>query len=107
MCHFLMELQAMLYKAEERVGKIQRSSRKRYGHLSGIASKTGTCFGYFFVGVNWNNLTLCFWKTQLDPDNFDAMAQVASASRIPIATGERIHNIFEFQMLLERRAAIM
>ena len=25
-------------------------------------------------------------------------------SRIPIATGERIHNIFEFQMLLERKA---
>ena len=45
-----------------------------------------------------------FLEDPIRPDNFDAMAQVASMSRIPIATGERIHNIFEFQMLLERKA---
>jgi galactonate dehydratase len=38
------------------------------------------------------------------PDNFDAMAQIAAKTSVPIATGERIHTIFEFEMLLARNA---
>jgi galactonate dehydratase len=38
------------------------------------------------------------------PDNFDAMGLVAENIHIPIATGERLHTIFEFQMLLARGA---
>ncbi|MFH0847798.1 MAG: galactonate dehydratase [Chloroflexota bacterium] len=39
------------------------------------------------------------------PDNIDAMAEVASKIRVPIATGERFCNIQEFEMLLSRNAA--
>jgi galactonate dehydratase len=35
---------------------------------------------------------------------FDAMGLVAQHINIPIATGERIHTIFEFEMLLSRGA---
>jgi galactonate dehydratase len=45
-----------------------------------------------------------FYEDPILPDNFDAMALVASHINIPIATGERIHTIYEFEMLLKRNA---
>jgi galactonate dehydratase len=45
-----------------------------------------------------------FYEDPILPDNFDAMAEVAGQIGIPIATGERLMGIHEFQMLLERRA---
>jgi galactonate dehydratase len=46
-----------------------------------------------------------FYEDPILPDNFDAMAQVASQIGIPIATGERLLGIHEFEMLLARGAA--
>jgi galactonate dehydratase len=45
-----------------------------------------------------------FYEDPILPDNFDAMGLVAENIHIPIATGERLHTIFEFQMLLARGA---
>jgi galactonate dehydratase len=45
-----------------------------------------------------------FYEDPILPDNLDAMALVASKINIPIATGERLHNIHEFEMLLQRGA---
>jgi galactonate dehydratase len=45
-----------------------------------------------------------FYEDPILPDNIDAMAEVASQIGIPIATGERLMGVHEFQMLLERRA---
>jgi galactonate dehydratase len=45
-----------------------------------------------------------FYEDPVKPDNLDAMAQVAANVRIPIATGERLHTIQEFEMLLRRFA---
>jgi len=45
-----------------------------------------------------------FYEDPILPDNFDAMALVAQNIHIPIATGERIHTIYEFEMLLHRGA---
>jgi galactonate dehydratase len=45
-----------------------------------------------------------FYEDPILPDNFDAMALVANNIHIPIATGERIHTIYEFEMLLRRGA---
>ncbi|MHB1007478.1 MAG: galactonate dehydratase [Chloroflexota bacterium] len=45
-----------------------------------------------------------FYEDPILPDNFDAMALVASNISIPIATGERLHTIQEFAMLLSRGA---
>lgn len=38
------------------------------------------------------------------PDNLDAMAEIAAKIHVPIATGERLHTIQEFEMLLVRGA---
>lgn len=45
-----------------------------------------------------------FFEDPIRPDNFDAMGEVAQKINIPIATGERLHTIYEFQMLLSRNA---
>ncbi len=45
-----------------------------------------------------------FYEDPTLPDNLDAMGQIASKIHIPIATGERIHTIQEFEMLLKREA---
>ena len=45
-----------------------------------------------------------FYEDPILPDNFDAMELVAQNIRIPIATGERLHTIYEFEMLLRRGA---
>lgn len=45
-----------------------------------------------------------FYEDPILPDNFDEMGQVAQHINIPIATGERLHNIWEFEMLLARNA---
>ena len=45
-----------------------------------------------------------FYEDPTLPDNFDDMAQIAEHIEIPIATGERLHTIFEFEMLLARGA---
>jgi galactonate dehydratase len=45
-----------------------------------------------------------FYEDPILPDNIDAMAEVQSQIGIPIATGERLMGVHEFQMLLERKA---
>ena len=45
-----------------------------------------------------------FYEDPILPDNLDAMGRVSEKISIPIATGERLHTIHEFQMLLERDA---
>ncbi|HEX5501032.1 MAG TPA: mandelate racemase/muconate lactonizing enzyme family protein [Thermomicrobiales bacterium] len=45
-----------------------------------------------------------FYEDPILPDNFDAMGLVARHVQIPIATGERLHTIHEFAMLLARGA---
>jgi galactonate dehydratase len=45
-----------------------------------------------------------FYEDPILPDNFDAMGLVGENIHIPIATGERLHTIQEFEMLLRRGA---
>jgi galactonate dehydratase len=45
-----------------------------------------------------------FLEDPIKPDNFDAMALIANRINVPIATGERIHTVQEFEMLLSRKA---
>ena len=45
-----------------------------------------------------------FYEDPILPDSFDAMGLVAQSIHIPIATGERLHTIWEFEALLTRGA---
>lgn len=46
-----------------------------------------------------------FYEDPIPPESIDAMAMVAQRIPIPIATGERLVSLWEFQALVERRAA--
>ena len=45
-----------------------------------------------------------FLEDPIIPDHFDSMGWIANKVNVPIATGERIHTIQEFEMLLSRNA---
>ena len=45
-----------------------------------------------------------FYEDPILPDNLDEMALVAERINVPVATGERLHSIWEFQALLQRGA---
>ena len=45
-----------------------------------------------------------FYEDPILPDNLDEMALVAERIHVPIATGERLHSIWEYQALLQRGA---
>ncbi len=46
-----------------------------------------------------------FYEEPIPPDNVDAMAEVQRAINLPIATGERLYNRWEFRPLFEKQAA--
>lgn len=46
-----------------------------------------------------------FLEDPILPDSVTVMGEVAKKCRIPIATGERLHTIFEFKELLENNGA--
>lgn len=48
--------------------------------------------------------TPMFLEDPIIPDNFDSMGLVAERTSVPIATGERIHTIQEYEMLFKRNA---
>ncbi len=48
--------------------------------------------------------TPMFLEDPIVPDNFDSMALIADRTIVPIATGERIHTVQEYEMLFSRNA---
>ncbi len=46
-----------------------------------------------------------FYEDPTTPDSNESMAEIARSISIPIATGERLHTIWEFRELLQQRAA--
>lgn len=48
---------------------------------------------------------LLFIEDPIPPDSIQSMAEVASQITIPIATGERLHTLYEFREILSNRAA--
>ena len=56
------------------------------------------------LGLEIEKYRPLFYEDPIPPDNFDAMAYVASKINIPIATGERLMTVYEFQQLFARNA---
>ena len=49
---------------------------------------------------------LLFIEDPIQPDSIDSMAEVSKKTSLPIATGERLHTIYEFKEILSRNAAL-
>lgn len=45
-----------------------------------------------------------FLEDPITPDQFDLMGMIADKTHVPIATGERIHTVYEYDMLFSRNA---
>lgn len=94
---------AMLYKAERRIAKIREAvgddvdlCLELHRRLEpGLAVQLSAALEKYHP---------MFLEDPVRPDNFDAMGETARKCRIPIATGERIHTVHEFEMLLSREA---
>ena len=48
---------------------------------------------------------LYFFEDPIEPDNIDAMAEIAARVPIPIASGERLYTIYQFRELLNKNAS--
>ncbi|MCQ2558278.1 MAG: mandelate racemase/muconate lactonizing enzyme family protein [Oscillospiraceae bacterium] len=93
----------LLYKAERRLAKI----REAVGYDVDLCLEMHRRLEPGFaiqLAKRLEPYAPMFLEDPIRPDNFDEMARVASHCSIPIATGERINSLFEFEMLLERGA---
>lgn len=94
---------AMLHKAERRIAKIREAIGPEVDLCLELHRRLEPGLA-IQLSARLEPYNPMFLEDPIRPDNFDAMAQVAKACRIPIATGERINTAHEFEMLLERGA---
>ena len=94
---------AMLYKAERRIAKIREA----------VGTDVDLCLELHRrlepglavqLSARLEPYNPMFLEDPIRPDNFDEMGNVARQCRVPIATGERIHTVHEFEQLLSRNA---
>lgn len=93
--------------------KITEAARSVYAYREAVGNDVDLCIEIhrqltipeaIALGREIEPVHPLFYEDPVRPDNFDDMAEVARAVSIPIATGERIHTLEEFAMLLSRRA---
>ena len=94
---------AMLYKAQRRIARIREAVGEEVDLCLELHRRLEPGLAVQ-LSARLEPYNPMFLEDPIRPDNFDAMGQVAGLCRIPIATGERIHTVHEFEMLLERGA---
>ncbi len=94
----------MIDEAAERVGMIRDAVGREVDLCLELHRRMKPAEAIAFAG-KIERYTPMFIEDPVRPDNLDEMAQVAAAVRVPIATGERLHTIQEFDMLFSRNAA--
>ncbi len=94
---------AMLYKAERRIAGIRQAVGEEIDLCLELHRRLEPGLAVQ-LSARLESCNPMFLEDPIRPDNFDAMGEVARKCRIPIATGERIHTVHEFEMLLSREA---
>ena len=94
---------AMLYKAERRIAKIREAVGEEVDLCLELHRRLEPGLAVQ-LSARLEPYNPMFLEDPIRPDNFDAMGLLAGKCRIPIATGERINTVHEFEMLLERGA---
>lgn len=94
---------AMLYKAERRLSRIREAVGEEIDLCLELHRRLEPGLAVQ-LSARLEPYNPMFLEDPIRPDNFDAMADLAAKCRIPIATGERINTVHEFEMLLERKA---
>lgn len=94
---------AMLYKAERRIAKVREAVGEEVDLCLELHRRLEPGLAVQ-LSARLEPYNPMFLEDPIRPDNFDEMGRVAGRCRVPIATGERIHTVHEFEMLLERNA---
>lgn len=98
---------------ESHVGLVERAEERVRRYREAVGPSVDLCIEMhrrldpeqaIVVANAIGDYTPMFYEDPVRPDNFDAMATVAKNISVPIATGERMHTIQEFEMLLNREA---
>ena len=100
-------------KMESFATKISNAAERVYQYRETIGNEVDLCIEIhkqlnvpeaIALGREIEKARPMFYEDPVRPDNFDDMQRVASEIHIPIATGERLHTLEEFGMLLARNA---
>jgi len=94
---------ALLYKAERRIAAIRDAVGEEVDLCLELHRRLEPGLAVQ-LSARLEEYNPMFLEDPIRPDNFDAMGLLAQKCRIPIATGERIHTVHEFEMLLARGA---
>lgn len=94
---------ATLYKGERRIAKVREAVGEEVDLCLELHRRLEPGLAVQ-LSARLEPYNPMFLEDPIRPDNFDEMGRVASKCRIPIATGERINTVHEFEMLLERGA---
>ena len=98
---------------ESFAAKISNASERVYQYREAVGNEVDLCIEIhrqlnvpeaIALGREIEQARPMFFEDPVRPDNFDDMEKVADKIHIPIATGERLHTLEEFGMLLSRNA---
>lgn len=94
---------AMLYKAERRIAKIREAVGQEIDLCLELHRRLEPGLAVQ-LAARLEPYNIMFLEDPIRPDNFEEMGHVARQCRIPIATGERINTVHEFEQLLNQNA---
>lgn len=94
---------AMLYKAERRIAKIREAVGQEIDLCLELHRRLEPGLAVQ-LAARLEPYNVMFLEDPIRPDNFEEMGNVARQCRIPIATGERINTVHEFEQLLNQNA---
>ena len=94
---------AMLYKAERRIAKIREAVGEEIDLCLELHRRLEPGLAVQ-LSARLEPFNPMFLEDPIRPDNFEEMGNLARQCRIPIATGERIHTVHEFEQLLGQNA---
>ena len=94
---------AMLYKAERRIAKIREAVGQEIDLCLELHRRLEPGLAVQ-LSARLEPYNVMFLEDPIRPDNFEEMGYVARQCRIPIATGERINTVHEFEQLLNQNA---
>ena len=97
-------LPRLIDETVDRVGAVRETVGRDVDIVVEVHRKLGPAEA-IAVAQRLEQFDLLLIEDPIPPDSVDSMAEVASRTTIPVATGERLHTIYEFREILSRGAA--
>ena len=99
-----MSYAAMKHNAEERVGAVREAVGPDVDIMIDVVNRL-TPAEAIAVGRALEPYDLFFFEDPIEPENMDAWEYVAAHVPMPVAMGERLYTIYQFQDLLNHQGA--